>query len=77
MAPIIEINLQELRLRINKYGRLKLAKELGISYSVLGNKLNGYCSFSDEEIDQILKILPPQQGDISSINRNTNNKEVN
>jgi hypothetical protein len=44
-------------------GRLNLATYLGISYSTLGNKINGYCPFTDEEIELTLKLHKQRRTD--------------
>ena len=56
MAEKLEA-LEDLKKRVEEYGRLRMARKLGMHYSTLCSKLNGYCTITSDDIVAIVEIL--------------------
>ena len=58
VSEIISLEkLRKVRERVDNYGRLKMAQRLGYPYPGFSNKITGYNTIKQDEIDAINKIL--------------------
>lgn len=55
----------ELKQRVDFIGRLAVAESVGMAYTTLGSKLNGFVAFIDGEVDRIELALSKIESEVA------------
>ena len=53
----------KLKILIGEFGRKRIARRTGLTYSALNQKLNGFIPFTKIELSKITKYFPGYEGE--------------
>lgn len=56
-ARISVTELSKLKKKVDRYGRMKMSRKIGIPYMTLSGKLSGVSSFFESELSAIGRVL--------------------